>query len=225
VTTLVLNRRKIRNAERIVQKKFELFRYAWYDAVVTSRDEIDPIDFAVTIAMNSRATATRMRQFMLHKDALDGLLRGVPHDLDLSPGTPDAAFDAVRLLFEEACKADGTKLSVASKVLHRKRPRLIPMLDRVVVDHHYWPAVQTLAKSRSTKQPAWFMPNWQKWVDRSDPTVYMHVMAEEIHQNADAIREIRRYVSRDLLPAGASDVRIVEAALYSDIQGMGHIEN
>lgn len=219
MTTLKLVGRDIHDAEQVVQAKFERFSWNWYDAVITEPDEIDAIDFAITIAMNSRATASRLREFMVRKEALDRLLRAVPRDLNLSSATPDAVFDAVRLLFEEACRAPGTALAVASKVLHRKRPKLIPMLDRVVVDHHYWLAVQTLATSPE-KQPAWFDSTWLKHGAWSDPTVYMRIMALEIDQNANAIREIRRSIPAEILPAEASDVRILEAALYGDLQRM-----
>src|SRR5664279_1978150 len=78
MTTLRLSECDIPAGEKIVQAKFEQFPWAWYDAVVTPPDESDPVDFAVPIAMNSRATAGRMKDFMLRKEALDRLLREVP---------------------------------------------------------------------------------------------------------------------------------------------------
>jgi hypothetical protein len=220
MTTLKLSECEIPDAEKIVQAKFRFFPWAWYDAVVTPPDEIDPVDFAITIAMNSRATASRMKAFMDRKAALDRLLREVPRDMDLTPATPDKVFDAVRAIFTEACEANGTKLAVSSKVLHRKRPRLVPMLDSIVVDRHYWITLSRLARSPAQERPSWLAPTWPKNHAWLDPTGYMRIMAEEIDHNASALDEIRRRVPADILPKQASNVRILEAALYGYLQEM-----
>src|ERR1700682_2474044 len=59
------NNVKIRDAVSLVRKKFTAFKWDWYDGVTSNPDMIEPIDFAITVAMNSRATAGRMIEFML----------------------------------------------------------------------------------------------------------------------------------------------------------------
>lgn len=201
----------INNAAALTKAKFEQFQWEWYDGVVTDPNAIEPTDFAITIAMNSRATAMRMKNFMLRRTALEELLRGVPQDTHLAGDTPARVYDAVACLFEEACRADGTALAVASKVLHRKRPSLIPMLDRIVVDHHYW-----LALSGDTP-PTWFDKSWLKNGAWSDPTRYMRVMAEELDANRSALAALRSLLA-PTVPASISDVRLLEATLYAHLQ-------
>ena len=203
------NGRVIPNALRAVTAKFERFSWHWYDGVQSDPDAIEPVDYAITIAMNSRATADRMKQFMELGPTLNNLLRAIPHDTTLATDTSDDVFHAVEMLFDKACSAKGTKLSVASKVLHRKRPHLIPMLDSVVVNRHYWPALNAHA-------PSWFEPSWLTTGASSDPTQYMRVMADELDANREELARIRADLPKGI-PASISDVRLLEAALYAQL--------
>lgn len=196
-----------------VVAKFSRFRWEWYDGVSTKSNVIDPVDFAITIAMNSRATADRMKSFMARSDRLGQLLRKIPNSLCLTRETPPSVFDRVAELFDEACKASGTALAVASKVLHRKRPALIPMLDRVIVDRHYFPALCAPA------HPPWFNPEWLKTGSWSDPTQYMRLMADELDDNREALERIRAQLP-DTIPSIISDVRLLETALYAHLIGI-----
>ena len=45
-------------------------------------------------------------------------------------------WDAVHALFNEFETISGAKLAVATKILHKKRPQLIPMVDSKVFDHY-----------------------------------------------------------------------------------------
>jgi hypothetical protein len=196
-----------------VRAKFRRFAWEWYDGVVSDPTTIEPVDFAITIAMNSRATARRMAEFMARRPALERLLSEVPTDVELTHDTPQRGLDAVAALFAEACAAKGTKLSVASKVLHRKRPALIPILDRVVVDRHYWPAL-----SGDSPPPA-FDTSWLKHGAWSDPTQYMRVIGMELNRNREVLSHMRRELDPEV-PRSISDVRLLEAALYAHLVGI-----
>ncbi len=63
-------------------------------------------------------------------EACDPILAEIPADADLLD--PDVDLDAVKRLLHAACQVRWVLVPVATKVLHRKRPRLIPMLDSVV---------------------------------------------------------------------------------------------
>lgn len=200
------------DATKLVEQKFTSFRWGWYDGVVTPSDRIEPVDFAITVAMNSRATAGRMAEFMKVAGAVEVWLQKIPVDLclaDVDDGSCD--WDAVQGMFEAACAAPGTKLSVASKILHRKRPHLVPILDRVVVDRHYWLALTGFPSS--TQPPAWFDASWLKRGSWSDPTMYMRVMRSEIRNNQANLVALRLALAGKV-PSSISDVRLVEAALY-----------
>jgi hypothetical protein len=62
-------------------------------------------------------------------------LRRIPLDADLLEAD-DELLEAVRDLLREAMQAKGVLVASATKVLHRKRPRLIPILDSVLLGHY-----------------------------------------------------------------------------------------
>jgi hypothetical protein len=111
--------------------------YAYYDALPSADPNlIDPLDVLATVAMNSRVdTAKKVRQ--VHEgmaSRCDPLLPSIPEDanlLDLETWrTP------LRALLDAAVQTPGVLVATATKVLHRKRRFLIPMLDSVVLRHY-----------------------------------------------------------------------------------------
>jgi len=110
--------------------------YEFYDAVTDSDpDEVTALDVAITIAVNSFVnTATRLRQVQRGlATACDSILSELPRDarLDASGGVESA----IRLI-RGAVAVPWVLVPVATKVLHRKRPALVPMLDQVVLDYY-----------------------------------------------------------------------------------------
>jgi hypothetical protein len=95
-------------------------------------DEIIPEDVLVTVSVNSFVnTAGRVRA--VHRGmakACDRILADIPHDVDLRSFDLDGA--RAKELLSAACGVKYVAMAVATKVLHRKRPRWIPMLDSVV---------------------------------------------------------------------------------------------
>ena len=108
--------------------------WVYYDGV-PDRDpsRILPEDVTVTVAMNSFVdTADKVRT--VHRGmvkACDWTLRDVPVDADIRTFDVDGAI-ALELL-TAACRVKGVLLPVATKVLHRKRPGWIPMIDNVIL--------------------------------------------------------------------------------------------
>jgi hypothetical protein len=111
--------------------------FAYYDAL-TSADpnRIDPLDVLATVAMNSRVdTAKKVRQ--VHEglaSRCNPLLPGIPEDADLLDLERWRA--PLRALLDAAVQTPGVLVATATKVLHRKRRFLIPMLDSVVLRHY-----------------------------------------------------------------------------------------
>jgi hypothetical protein len=109
--------------------------YAYYDAVPSGDpDRIEPLDILVTVSMNAFVnTADRVRS--VHR----GLVLNCEPSL---PEIPEAAdlreFDlaVVERLLEAACRVRWVLIPVATKVLHRKRRSLIPMLDGIVINYY-----------------------------------------------------------------------------------------
>ena len=102
-----------------------------YDDGVPDRNptRILPEDVSVTVAMNSFVnTADKIRS--VHRGlarACDRHLAQIPADADLLEY--DQHLEQLGALLDDACRTRGVLLAVATKVLHRKRPGFIPMLD------------------------------------------------------------------------------------------------
>src|SRR5207245_914287 len=96
---------------------------------------ITPVDVLATAAVNSFVnSAPQVRA--VHRAmaaACDPLLAEVPSDADL---LDENAVNAIARLVHAAVQARFVLIPVATKVLHRKRPALIPMLDQVLLDYY-----------------------------------------------------------------------------------------
>jgi hypothetical protein len=108
--------------------------WPYYDGV-PDRDpnRILPEDVTVTVAMNSFVnTADRVRS--VHRGlaaACDPLLPDIPVDADIQ--SFDVEGTVALELLTAACGRRDVLLPVVTKVLHRKRPAWLPMLDNVIV--------------------------------------------------------------------------------------------
>lgn len=130
--------------------------WPYYDGV-PDRDpyRVLPDDVQVTVSMNSfvsNANAVRDVHRGLARHC-DPILREIPVDADLRTFDPDLS--TARRLFDAACTPRGVLLAVATKVLHRKRPRYVPMLDSVIIaayaDAAGKPALKGLAAGSKDK--------------------------------------------------------------------------
>jgi len=110
----------------------EVWAYAYFDILPASDpDAVTAVDVLSTAALHPGLSKANLEFFVEQRDPLTTWLRGV-EDKDLS----DADCDAMCRLDEvQSLIAPGkTELALLSKVLHRKRPRLVPMFDRRIVD-------------------------------------------------------------------------------------------
>ncbi|MCC6222184.1 MAG: hypothetical protein IT201_01680 [Thermoleophilia bacterium] len=111
--------------------------YAYYDGIgSTDPDRIEPLDVLVTVAVNSFVNSA-VKVHRVHRglvEACEPPLAGIPEQADLLTCDPDLAL--TEQLLDAACRVPGVLLPVATKVLHRKRRRLIPMLDNVLLNHY-----------------------------------------------------------------------------------------
>jgi hypothetical protein len=142
--------RRIQDCETWLQ----LFRsndgYVYYDYQLTSpADHIVPEDLAVTLLVNSRANGKAFKSVQQHGPGLD--LRVLP-DKPLEETSEEERRSLAHFLSQVA-KWDGFKASIATKVLHKKRPQLIPILDNQAIFGAYmnpaWPENQAKGDSES----------------------------------------------------------------------------
>jgi hypothetical protein len=105
----------------------------------TDPDRLMPEDLAVTILINSRVTGTAFKSV---QDKGAGLPLQTLADVALEETTSKQR-DEVADLVAEMVSWDGFAASVASKILHKKRPRLIPIMDNEAIFGAYmnprWP--------------------------------------------------------------------------------------
>lgn len=130
--------------------------YAYYDGVpLGSEYHIEPLDVLVTASVNSfiRDAAAVRRIHRGLAAACDPVLQKIPTESDLA--RPEPVLTAIRELLHAAVQVRGVLIPVATKVLHRKRPQLIPMLDNVLLGHylgtpshaHWLPATQNAGRA------------------------------------------------------------------------------
>lgn len=126
----------------------EYLRYS----VTTPRHRIVPEDLAVTLLVNSRATAWAFQSLRDRGPTVDlSRLSDVP----LEAATDDD-LGAVARVIAEIAQWPGFGASIATKVAHKKRPALIPVLDNMAIFGAYmnprWPGAR--AGQESVKSEA-----------------------------------------------------------------------
>ena len=114
---------------------------------VTPLDRLVPEDLAVTILINSRVGYRAFKSVQDLGPSVD--LAALP-DTSLEHTTADER-DKVAELVWRVAQWPGFAASVATKVLHKKRPALIPILDNQAIFGAYmnpdWPAVRSSQES------------------------------------------------------------------------------
>lgn len=106
----------------------ETWAYAYFDALEdTDPNDVLPTDVLAAAALHPKLTRADLVWFIDYSHALGTFLRATPN-LDLIDADP-AILDSIPVL-----AGGGVELSLLTKVLHRKRPGLIPMLDRRLLD-------------------------------------------------------------------------------------------
>jgi hypothetical protein len=134
----------------------------------TDPDRVMPEDLAVTILINSRVGPTAFKSVQDH---------GAKLDLAKLPDTPLQAAsaeerDKVAALIAEVARWSGFAASVATKILHKKRASLIPILDNQAIFGAYmnpcWPGQQSsidsvYAEARIREALEWI------WADLTRP--------------------------------------------------------
>jgi len=108
--------------------------YSWpsYDRLDTGNqpDRLSDGDLLAPVLLNVKPSIRAYQGLVAKRQAIEERLRLLPHDLDLADATDDQVRD-VASLYEvlDTSKIPGVQGTTLSKVLHRKRPRLVPLHD------------------------------------------------------------------------------------------------
>lgn len=109
----------------------ETWAWAYYDAIPTSHDDVvTPVDVVSVAALHPGLSKEDLTFFRESARAVSAWLSEVPTGQRLFE-LSDAAVEHVATLPDALA---GPSVSFLSKVLHRKRPHVVPLLDRHIVD-------------------------------------------------------------------------------------------
>jgi hypothetical protein len=190
-------------------RRFFTEEYDYYDAIVDGNPvRVLPLDVIVTAAVNARiGQAAQLRR--IHRglaERTDPLLPDIPADADILDFDPALA----ARLVHEAVQVDGVGIAVATKVLHRKRPHLLPMFDSVLVKHYLdLPRDRELPLALYDKRRAGDFA--QQLVEAARRDVV------EAQYELDALREV---LAHDGFHVGR--VRILDALLWTEYEAQGY---
>jgi hypothetical protein len=108
----------------------ETWAYRYYDAIDTDERVVGPVDVLTTAALHPGLSRADLAYFHDHAAELSDWLAELPNDVMLR----DAGDATVEYLSRLTTWTNAPSLTLLSKVLHRKRPLLIPLVDRHVLD-------------------------------------------------------------------------------------------
>lgn len=107
----------------------EVWAYAYYDAVETDPQTLAPSDVTAAAALHPSLSRGDLEFFANRRADFEAWLAATPGDVQLA----DASDDDLAGL-DPFGEVEGVSLALLTKVLHRKRPHLVPLVDRHVLD-------------------------------------------------------------------------------------------
>src|SRR5713226_3470985 len=129
----------IRNPEQLLEELAQRW-YPVYDGVrVVEDNQLRPEEIALSIMLNSQISGNTGALIWGNRLGVERQLAGIPPDLDLIdvPSTGEIpGASAINAAFDHLCALHRVKLGVAAKILHKKRPALIPIIDSRVYDYY-----------------------------------------------------------------------------------------
>jgi hypothetical protein len=186
--------------------------YAYYDALVDpDPHRIGVIDVLAPVMMNAFSFgmgASKLRA--IHRGlaaTCDPLLPAISPDADLV--AEDAPLSELRHLLDAAVSVHGVLIPVATKVLHRKRRSLVPMLDNVVLGYYLEALDERGLQARTQDHRAGEVA-----------MVVTEAFSRDLRDTAEPLWVLRQAVARngyDVTP-----VRILEVLLWTQVEPVGY---
>jgi Family of unknown function (DUF6308) len=114
--------------------------YPMYDGIEVAQDnQLRVVEIALSTMLNSRISGNTGGKIWTNRAIVEASLSQIPSHIDLlniTPGEPIPAETAIEQAIDSMCKVPRCKLAVATKILHKKRPGLIPIFDSFVAGHY-----------------------------------------------------------------------------------------
>ncbi len=212
----VLKFKNIKDPLKNALKKFSDCPWHFFDGVPDKEpDHIIWADLAITRIMSSGVSQDLISKVLknVHSNDVEKKLKQLPVNFDLATSDENPIiYDTFDNLFAKL-KIHSFSTARIAKVLVRKRPNLIPMLDKVVVGFlddaaKYWANNENIC-------PKWFLPVWNSWDNQLSP--YLRMIREDLISNYDDLLYVRKEISqtpRIGVPKDASLLRIWEAIVW-----------
>jgi hypothetical protein len=109
--------------------------YQGYDAVAVDPYTLSEADLHLANRMIARMGSSERAAVLGRSDAVRAALRDIPERATLTDPEPAVPWGALRRLFAALEGLPGVGIARATKVLHKKRPALVPILDGVVAQY------------------------------------------------------------------------------------------
>jgi hypothetical protein len=171
----------------------ETWAYEYFDSLPTGPDDlVGPPDTLGAASLHPGFGRAEMVWFSGGGDQIcERWLSGLPMDVDLA----DSGEETVGRLVELPLLCDGIGLSIVSKVTHHKRPRLIPLFDRALVERY-----RKLTGVRG--EAAW-------------PSLVRALRADlGLDGNRQFLKDVRAELTKELTGPIPSDLRLMDIAIW-----------
>jgi hypothetical protein len=115
----------------------ETWAYPYYDLPPADPDpaHVNSSDVLRAAALHAGLSRANLAFFIENAAQLDSVLSGLPRSVDLSDADDSTISQIVALA--DLAEPGRAELSLITKVLHTKRRRLIPLLDRSLLDWYH----------------------------------------------------------------------------------------
>jgi Family of unknown function (DUF6308) len=111
------------------ERGFIMRGYGFYDGYPVARDNaISVHDVCVSIMINSSVVLPDVRRFLSRGEEISALLRGIDPELSLLDA-PEDLLDRAGELVDRLSTMEHIHFAKVTKVLHKKRPKFIPVID------------------------------------------------------------------------------------------------
>ena len=207
----------VENPYELAEEKFLSCPWPFFDGVPDlAPDSLGYGDFAITRVMSSGIRNNQITLALQQAKAnrVEKILKAIPVGFDII-GADDAAAERMLVKVDAlfaALRVRGLAMSRTSKVLCRKRPHCIPMLDNIVTK--YLNSVCTRWRADKVS-PEWLEKVWPTWDWQPGP--YIRMIREDARTHLDELTEIRARlatVRETGVPAVASLLRIWEVIVF-----------
>ena len=164
-----------------------------YDCFIVPQDcKLQEMDIRVANRMQARISSKVRQKILSRRADIESALTRIPSDCDLSQ---DELPDALAQLFAAIMSKD-VKLARATKILHKKRPKLIPILDSVIQKYAHKVSQSSLEYADDVKRAM----------------IYCQVMQKELKHSSKALSAIQKNIAKEGIRL--SKVRILDILIW-----------